>query len=199
MQTATQQTPKARIGRPPLDIPSRIDEAAEMAEAGATDVEIAEHFGVHPRSLGWWRAKHPAFLRTLKEGKEVADFRVERTLYQKALGYDYVEEQAIKVKTGQYEEAVEVVQVRKHVPADTGSAIFWLKNRDPNRWRDKQEIDLNANVQVEDVGSRDLALMMIQLLRTAGRDAQNEPQVIDHQPEAQSAPVAQDRRRRMFE
>ncbi|MBB3217626.1 hypothetical protein FHW72_002708 [Ochrobactrum sp. RC6B] len=79
------------------------------------------------------------FCHSIKSGKEAADERVERSLYQKATGYDYTEETAIKVKVEQYKEEVEVVQVGKHAPADTTAAIFWLKNRRKDDWRDKQD------------------------------------------------------------
>jgi hypothetical protein len=36
----------------------------------------------------------------------------------------------------------------EHVPPDTTAAIFWLKNRDPARWRDAWQIDANIGKYV---------------------------------------------------
>jgi len=114
-------------------------QAEKLSLLGATDAEIADFFGKSVRTIHRWKHTHEDFCHSLKVGKEMADARVERSLYQKATGYDFVEEQAIKIKTGQYEEEVEVVEVLKHAPSDTTAAIFWLKNRRSEQWRDKPE------------------------------------------------------------
>lgn len=192
---------RGAVGRPSSFGQERIDEAVELCLAGATDQELCEKFGVSTTTLYRWKQDYPEFREATRSAKGLCDHRVERTLLQKALGYDYVEQQAIKVSVGDGVQDVEVVDVQRHVPPSDTAAIFWLKNRDPNRWRDKQEIDLNGSLQVEDAGSRDLALAMIGLLRAAGSDAESQPVTIDHQPAQDApapAPVAQDRRRRVF-
>lgn len=118
-----------------------IEQAEKLCMLGATDDEIADFFGVHRATIYRWKIEYPEFCDAIKTAKEIADERVERSLYQKATGYNYKEEQAFKLKKGQYEEEVEVVDVEKHQPADTTAAIFWLKNRRKNEWRDKHEID----------------------------------------------------------
>lgn len=102
---------------------------------------MADFFGIHRATLYRWKLEHQDFCDSIKTAKEVADDRVERSLYQKATGYDITEEQAIKLKVEQHKEEVEVVEVRKHVPADTTAAIFWMKNRRSGEWRDKQEVE----------------------------------------------------------
>lgn len=115
------------------------EQARKLCELGATDSELADFFSVSVRTIHRWKHSHEDFCHSIKNGKELADERVERSLYQKATGYDFVEEQAIKIKVDQYKEEVEVVQVEKHSPADTTAAIFWLKNRRSGAWRDKQD------------------------------------------------------------
>jgi len=132
----------AERGRPSDYKPEYAEQAAKLCALGATDDEMADFFGIHRSTLYRWKLDHPDFCDAIKAAKEVADERVERSLYQKATGYDYTEEQAIKVKLEQHREEVEVVEVRKHSPADTTAAIFWLKNRRRDLWRDKTELEV---------------------------------------------------------
>lgn len=148
-------------GRPSDYRPEYAEQAAKLCALGATDDEMADFFGIHRATLYRWKLDYPEFCDAIKAAKEVADERVERSLYQKATGYDYSEQQAIKVKRKQHVEDVEVVEVRKHSPADTTAAIFWLKNRRKEQWRDKQEHEHTGKdggpIQTEDAGGYDLA------------------------------------------
>src|SRR5581483_513083 len=86
-------TPKTK-GRPPTYRAEFAVQAAKLCALGATDAELADFFGVHERTIGRWQATHPEFGAALKAGKERADERVERSLYQRAVGYT---REAVKV------------------------------------------------------------------------------------------------------
>lgn len=184
MAQAAAQKSKAKIGRPTVLTDSVAQIAITAAQFGATDAEIASACGVSVPTLYRWYAQVPAFRKSVKEdAKEVANARVGRTMYSKAIGYDYEEEQAIKVKVGKDQEAVEIVTVKRHQPADTTAGIFFLKNRDPENWRDVQKVeaDVNHNIQVDD---RKLALAMLNVLNDANRkviegEYANEPAAIE--------------------
>lgn len=131
-------------GRPPT-----YDKAfAKVAEAlclfGATDEEIAAYFQVSVRTVHRWKLEHEEFCHALKNGKNLPDERVERSLYQRSLGTYVVEEQAIKVKVGPNEEKVEIVKVEKYVPPDTTAMIFWLKNRRSKEWKDVRQHEVGG-------------------------------------------------------
>ena len=140
---------KPERGRPTAFREEFVAQAEKLCELGATDDEMADFFNVHRSTIYRWKLDHPDFCDAIKSAKEKADERVERSLYQKATGYNVKEEQAVKIKTDQYKEEVEVVEVEKHVPADTTAAIFWLKNRRSAQWRDKQEIDHSVGISEE--------------------------------------------------
>lgn len=127
------------VGRPSSFRPEFVVIAKVLAERGATDAEIADALEVSVRTVYRWKGESPEFCQALNAGKEFPDDRVQRSLYQRATGYDYVEQQAFKVKVGQYEERVDVVEVLRHQPADTTAQIFWLKNRRRDEWRDRIE------------------------------------------------------------
>jgi len=139
------------IGRPSAYRDEYVEQAAKLCALGATDDEMADFFGVHRATLYRWKLEHSDFCDAIRSAKEIADERVERSLYQKATGYDVTEEQAVKLKVEQYEEKVEVVEIRKHIPADTTAAIFWLKNRRSQNWRDKTEHEHSAVGVLADV------------------------------------------------
>lgn len=106
------------------------------AKDGLTDEQIAHNMGVAYSSLRKWRDDFPAISAALKRGKEVVDRMVENALLKRALGYEYEE---VKKK---YENGVLVEQTvtKKEVIPDTIAQLFWLKNRKPDIWRDRQEI-----------------------------------------------------------
>ena len=100
---------------------------------GATDNDLAEAFEVHPDTVQNWKKQRPDFFESLKDWKLEADAKVERSLYQRAVGFSHDED---KIFNNNGEPLV--VPTVKHYPPDATSAIFWLKNRKPSEWRDKQ-------------------------------------------------------------
>lgn len=119
------------MGRPSNYKPEYATLAAKLCKLGATDTDLADFFEVSVRTIANWQARHPDFVQALKSGKTEADDRVERSLYQKAVGYEYD-----AVKIFQYEGSPVIVPYRERVPPDTTAAIFWLKNRRQQEWRD---------------------------------------------------------------
>ena len=79
------------------------------ARDGLTDEQIAHNAGSTAATLDEWKKKYPEISEALKKGKEVVDFEVENALLQTALS------------------------------GNVAAQIFWLKNRKPDKWRDKPE------------------------------------------------------------
>lgn len=131
----------AKVGRPTDFREEYIEQAYKLALLGLTDKEMADIFNTSEQTFNAWKHAHPEFLESLKKGKDLADAKVASRLFERAMGYEHDSEE-IKVlsdpETGSY---VERVPVRKIYPPDPTSAIFWLKNRQPRIWRDKQEVD----------------------------------------------------------
>jgi len=95
--------------------------------------------------------------------KTDADARVEASLYHRALGYSYDSEEVRVLRDGQ----VIRVPIRVHMPPDTTAGIFWLKNRQPERWRDRHELDQRVQVEAEPMSDRDLAKALALLIAEA--------------------------------
>lgn len=109
------------------------------ARDGLTDEQIAHNMGVSRKTLAEWKKKYGDIGDTLKKGKEIVDYEVENALLKKALGYT-VKEQKL-TKDG------ELIEIEREIPPDTTAQIFWLKNRRPDKWRDKVE---NVNINEDD-------------------------------------------------
>ena len=111
--------------------------AKAAARFGAIEEEIADELNIGITTLERWKEKYPEFRGALNVGKQAADDRVERSLYQRANGYTHP---AVKVFMKRDGTTVEHKYI-EHYPPDTTAAIFFLKNRRPDRWRDVQNID----------------------------------------------------------
>ena len=111
---------------------------------GLIEVEIAKRLGISMTTLKDYKNRYPTFMSALKRGKEVIDYEVEQKLLKRAMGYNYVE---TKVTTDP-EGGETTSTTNKHVLPDTTAQIFWLKNRKPKEWRDKQELEVNGNMVV---------------------------------------------------
>ena len=112
------------------------------AKDGLTDEQIAANIGVTTTTLYDWKKKYADFSDALKKGKETSDYEVENALYKSATGYEYEERKEVQeVVDGVMRKRVEIT--RKQFPPNATSAIFWLKNRKPDKWRNKQGIEIN--------------------------------------------------------
>lgn len=126
----------AKTGRPSLYRAEYAEQARKLCLLGATDKELADFFGTSEQTINAWKTVHPIFLESIKSGKSQADANVADRLYQRALGYEHPEVD-IRVVAG---EIVKTPITKIYAP-DPVSAIFWLKNRQKEKWRDKIDVD----------------------------------------------------------
>lgn len=120
------------------------------ARDGLTNEQIAGNMGITRETLRVWSNKYTVISATLKRGKEVIDRQVENALLKRALGYQYNEvtqEKTWSDELGKYETLVTKI-VTKEVNPDTTAQIFWLKNRKPKEWRDKQVVEHSGSMEI---------------------------------------------------
>ena len=115
--------------------PDGLTKLEGWARDGLTEEQIAANCGVNVKTLWDWKSKFDPICNAIKKGKEVVDYEVENALLKRALGYEYQEERVEHSDKDGYK----VIQTIKHVPGDTTAQIFWLKNRRPEKWRDRRE------------------------------------------------------------
>lgn len=140
----------AKMGRPTKYDPKFAEQAAKLCALGATDPQLADFFEVGLSTISLWKVKHLDFMEAIKDAKHIADRNVERSLYQRAMGYSH-EDSDVRV-IGQ---EVVITPLVKHYPPDTAAAIFWLKNRKKEEWRDKVETEHSGNIGVQVTLSKD--------------------------------------------
>ena len=110
-----------------------------------TEAEIAKKLDIGQSTLTLWKNEHPELLASLKEGRETPDDLVELSLFTRATGYTFDSEKIVTLSDGKDAGShYERVPIKEHCPPDVTAQIFWLKNRRPDRWRDKQDIDLHT-------------------------------------------------------
>jgi len=122
------------VGRPSGYKPEYAKQAEKLCLLGATDQEIADFFEVNVRTVYRWKGQYLAFCQALKAGKDQADERVERSLYQQAIGY---EQDEVKIFMPAGAESPVYAEYRAKVAPNVTAAIFWLKNRRRDEWRDR--------------------------------------------------------------
>lgn len=149
MARKPKQEKKRGRGRPTDFRPEFVDEAFKQTLLGATLDGLAEYFGKSVATICEWKNKFPEFDEAIKKGRKKPDGEVAYAMHRNATGYDYVEEQAFKIKSAEFDpktgkkitevEEIKVVKVTRHRPADTLAGMYWLNNRNPDNWRrDKQ-------------------------------------------------------------
>ena len=130
----------SKAGRPTKYKPEFNRQAEKLCLLGSTDKDIAGFFEVDESTINRWKIEYPEFCESIKRGKISADANVASRLYKRAIGYEHDEDKIFN-NNG----APLIVPTIKHVQPDTTAAIFWLKNRQPARWRDKQEVDVTVS------------------------------------------------------
>lgn len=137
--------------------PEGLAKMSGWAKDGKTDEEIAKNMGITRSTLNEWKKKYSDISDTLKRDKEVADRLVEDSLYERALGGVREVKKTFKVKHTYYDEKGRKCEKEElkvgidevYIPGDTTAQIFWLKNRKPDVWRDKQSVELSGSLKAE--------------------------------------------------
>lgn len=117
------------------------------ARDGLTNEQIASNLGISKTTFYKMLNEHSELSELLKKGKEIIDYEVENALLKRALGYKY-EEKTYESKWDDSQKKFREVltkKVVKEVSPDTTAQIYWLNNRKPKQWRNKQDVDLSNN------------------------------------------------------
>ena len=133
---------KSKAGRPTQYKEEYCQLAKNYSLMGATDVEMAGFFNVSQQTLNSWKNKHSEFLESIKSGKQEADAAISSKLYHKAMGYSHPD-----TKFATHEGKItDREEYTKHHAPDTTALIFWLKNRQPDKWREKKEVEVSGSM-----------------------------------------------------
>lgn len=133
------------MGRPTKYKKEYPKQAKKLCLLGAIDEDLAEFFEIGTTTLDRWKKAHKEFRGALKEAKTEADAKVVKSLYQRATGYDHID-----THFASYEGEIISTEYMKHFIPDVTACIFWLKNRQPENWRDTHEITGELNIHINE-------------------------------------------------
>lgn len=147
---------KGSVGAPAIYDDVRFPHIANMLckAFGFTGEELALSFGVSKKTIESWITKHPSFRKAVQSGRDEFDGeKIENALKRRAMGYGYTEKTVKRVYINAKDSegcdvklpAREVTIATKEIPPDPKSIIFWLTNRQPDRWK----MVTNSNVNVK--------------------------------------------------
>ncbi len=178
----TENSAETKQGRPSSYQPEYAEQAGKLCLLGATDADLADFFEVSERTIYRWQIQFPEFCQALKVAKAEADDRVERSLYHKAVGYSH---DAVKIFMPSGAEEPVHAPYREWVPPDTTAAIFWLKNRRKDQWRDRHDHEHTGKdggpIETSDATETEIARRLAYLLMNGAQSA-DEPEQPDQKP-----------------
>lgn len=125
------------------------EQAYELCLLGYTIEELANFFNVAKSTIEVWIKTKSEFSGAVTRGRDIADGKVARAFYNRALGYDYTE-----TKEKQGDNGCETITTNKHVPADSGAAMNWLSNRQRRKW--KKDPKVKVQVKVGEISDEEL-------------------------------------------
>ena len=97
---------------------------------GATNEELARFFEVSPRTIDNWIAAHTEFAEAVRDGRLYADAEIASRLYERGMGWvQTIERREL------YRGEEKIITTTVHYPPDTNACMFWLRNRQPKKWR----------------------------------------------------------------
>lgn len=174
--TKAMQSPKSQRRKTDLLGEHRaeiIAEAKELGLSGATDFQAAQTLGVDVVTIHRWKVRDPEFAAALRVGKDIADGLIEATLYHKARGYSFRSE-----KIFNNDGVITRAETVEHVPPDTTAMIFWLKNRQREKWRDVQDHKVQGEIEHKVSITDDPRRLAIAMLATLRKAAETEGPVL---------------------
>lgn len=144
------------------------EQARKLCLLGATNEDLAAFFNVATSTVDKWISESIAFSGAIKEAKEELDSKVVRRLFERATGYSHPD-----VHISNYQGDITQTPITKHYAPDTTASIFWLKNRQPEKWRDRIE-HTGANggaIKTEEISDVKSIARRVAFLLAAGAQA----------------------------
>ena len=135
-------------GIPTLFDDSMVARMFMLAQLGLTMENLAIAFNINLSTLRHWMDSYPELYDACIKGKEIFDYSVERSLMERAKGYNWTEVKTVEGTDFLGRESTMVTTTNKHVPADSTAQFFWLKNRHPLRWHDVHRSEINSNIDI---------------------------------------------------
>jgi hypothetical protein len=127
-----------------------LDKVTYMARDGYTDEQIYNSLGIASSTFYNWKNKYPEFAEALRKNKQYFDYKVEDALIKSALGYEYEETEVIASSDGKNPR---VKKTKKQAHPNVTALIFWLKNRSPEKWNNREQNNTGENELINSISA----------------------------------------------
>jgi len=163
--------PKTLMGRPGKYHPYMTEEVEKMAKFGLKNEEIAEFYGMHPKTLTKYIHLYPELERALYAGRDLNGQELVASLNKQAVGYEveeFAEERGVKKNGEEYVKNRKYI--RKNIQPNANAAIFLLKTRFPNRFVEKSISENNStlNVNINRLDLSDMSFEELMVMKKLG-------------------------------
>jgi hypothetical protein len=157
-----------RLGKPSKFEQSMVERVEEMSKLGLTIAQMAKFMDVPIDTLQGWFRKIGELREAYEKGRWIHDHAVQLSLLERALGFEYIEEKEVSGIDAIGRPYKYKTRTKKKVLGDTTAQIFWLKNRDPERWRDTYakggdinltQVNLNNTLKLESLDEKEKRLV----------------------------------------
>jgi hypothetical protein len=143
---------KGKGGRKPLwdelDMPNKIEAVRGWTMQGSTDKDIMAMLEISHDTFYKWKKERSEFADALKKGKDIANGELLNAAFRQAKGYYQTVTEPMKVRLDDGSEVIEMVTYDKFIPANNTMAIFMMKNRMPEHYKDKHEHKHDGQVSI---------------------------------------------------
>ena len=154
---------KDKGGRPTSYKKEFAEQAYKFCLLGATDSQLAEFFEVAESTINLWKKNYLEFSESVTRGKTIADANVAEAFYKRATGFEKEDSE----KVFQYQGEIVRAKTKEYFPPDPGAALNWLKNRQPDKWRDNKNVDLTSKGKsIQEPQYHDLSKLTFEELQT---------------------------------
>ncbi len=168
-----------RTGRPTVYRPEICEIVRRLALLGLNDVQMADAINIDVHTFSDWKARHREFRQALARGRVQADAKVADRLYFRALGYKHKAQ-----KIMQYGGKVIRAPYVEHYPPDTNAALAWLSRRQPELWKERQQVDVSGTLEhrLSQMTPEERAADALELAERVRRRLAEYRQTIEHEP-----------------
>lgn len=146
---------------------SVIKRAYKLSLLGLMDKDLADAFDVDWRTIALWKANNEGFAQAVKEGRADASARVAEAIFTRAVGFTKTV-QEVKNSGGQ----ATVVEYEKYFPPNITAGMYWLNNRDKERWGNTKKLEVGGTIKHQGVlpyEDMDLSKLSTEELRLAAK------------------------------
>ncbi len=134
----------AVVNNVPAPTQADIDRAKVAAMTCNTTKEFCAFLEMEPLVFKLWCNKYPSYNKAVIAWRDRATSEIEVAMAKRAVGFTKRTRKDIITRAG----TIETLTTETYYPPDPTAAQFWLKNRAPQDWQDKKEVDINVTANI---------------------------------------------------